>query len=307
MSSRSIILGLDALSAVSATPADILGVLPEPAPSTVGVVSRLRRPKRPTVITAPTTVIVSPRGGASIIFDSTGIMASPPVSVARVEVTGGQHSTLDKGSNLYFDASRVVVTPKSGAARSFDNVQTLTVYGGVLKTSVLGDVDPATVTGADADPLNAVPPPPNLKSPLDGVSDAQWSKFCRLMATQKVGDVSESNALGMFAMRPRRLADLGYIESTATVRTPKGRQVFVGDFKPPLTAKKFLANAMEQYRAFVRSVKDHWTRLKGGKIKKPDWMSDSGALAALHRGGPPALEKRMSDTAALVERVDGVF
>jgi hypothetical protein len=146
-----------------------------------------------------------------------------------------------------------------------------------------------------------------LPSELPGVSDEAWTKFVCLAATAGTGDVSASNALGMFELSPRRLADIGLVHKLA--RSKKGkRTVWVGEFVPPMTSDKFLRNTQMQYRAFCLSIRDYASNMVG----KPENMSLSGALAILHRAGPKGLiswenGSRFGDTQALYDKLSGVF
>lgn len=151
-----------------------------------------------------------------------------------------------------------------------------------------------------------------VKSCLDGVDDARWSQFVHVMATAKLNAVSPSNALGMFELTPRRLADLGLLEKLDRSRSPAGKTVWVAKFVPPLTAEGFLKSPDRQYSAFCKSMRDYAKRIASGEIEKPEDMSLSGALAILHRAGPSGLNNWMSGdrfpaTVALYTRTAGVF
>jgi hypothetical protein len=146
-----------------------------------------------------------------------------------------------------------------------------------------------------------------LKSELPGVEDAAWTRFVCIMATSNAAAVSPSNALGMFELMPRRLADLGVVNKLA--RSTKGsRTVWTAAFIAPLTSDKFLRNPQIQYRVFCVSMKDYADRLTGGKIAKPEGMSLSGALAICHRAGPEGLKgKLFPSTQAMYEKAQDVF
>lgn len=157
-----------------------------------------------------------------------------------------------------------------------------------------------------------------LQSEIEGVSDEAWTAFSYAMKVAGLSNVSASNAMGMFALKPRRLADLGLMTSVACRRSPMGRFVWVGEFKAPLTAKLFLSDAALQYKAFGDSMKDYVNRLRDGTIPKPtngpsEGMTLSGVLAILHRCGPHGLANwntnapRFSDTVELYNRANGIF
>lgn len=147
-----------------------------------------------------------------------------------------------------------------------------------------------------------------LRSELAGIEDDAWTDFVLAMKTQELGAVSASNELGMFGLRPRRLADLGLMRNLKGVRSPTERMIWIGEWVPPLSEAKFLADPRLQYRAFCESMK----RYAAGMGAIPDGLSLSGALAVLHRCGPGGLEtwsreERFPSTEALVEKTNGIF
>lgn len=151
-----------------------------------------------------------------------------------------------------------------------------------------------------------------VKSQLPGVSDECWTQFVRGMITADADSVSPSNALGMFELMPRRLADLQIVAKLARAKGPSGRTVWVAVFIPPLTSDKFLKSPEAQYKVFTKSTQDYAKRVNSGEIEKDDDMSLSGALAILHRCGPSGLKTwssglRFPATEATYDRVAGVF
>lgn len=156
-----------------------------------------------------------------------------------------------------------------------------------------------------------------LRSQIEGVTDSQWTDFVLALATATLGAVSASNAMGMFELKPRRLADVGLLKNVRCTESPTGRLVWVGDFVAPMTSKKFLSDADAQYKALGDSMRDYMVRMYEGDIdcdvgSLPEGMSLSGALAILHRCGPNGLRKwtddeRFSDTVALYDRCNGIF
>lgn len=156
-----------------------------------------------------------------------------------------------------------------------------------------------------------------LKSEIDGVSDEAWTEFARALKTAEPGAVSASNALGMFELRPRRLADLGIMRNVSMVRSPTKRMVWVGEFVKG-TQKQFLASPKAQYEAFAKSMGLYVDGLRDGSIARPDGgvpdgMTLSGVLGILHRCGPSGLknwndeDKRFDETIALFQRTNGIF
>ena len=154
---------------------------------------------------------------------------------------------------------------------------------------------------------------PPCKSPLHGVTDEAWTEFVHALRTQSLGGVSESNGLGEYELKPRRLEDLGVMAALTCTRAPNGRQVWEGEFVPPLTADRFLSDPAEQYKALSRSLVDYDRRMDAGEILRPAGVGRSGALAILHRAGPGGLRtwsnpaKRFPETQALYDGAEGIF
>jgi hypothetical protein len=151
-----------------------------------------------------------------------------------------------------------------------------------------------------------------LPSPLPGVSADAWTRFVLDMRAQAPGAVSPSNAIGMFAMMPLRLIDLGFAKNARRMRSPaSGRVVTAVEFISPMTEERFTGSPALQYATFVKSMTDY-----DRKLKTPDksgGMTRSGALAVLHRSGPKGLKswsdpkKRFPATEELYRRVNGIF
>ncbi len=174
---------------------------------------------------------------------------------------------------------------------------------GMLRTAVRGD---------DALPFI-------IASPIPSVSPEAWTRFViGVRNGVPVGAVSESNELGMFSLKPKRLGDLKLLANVRSVRSPNGRMVWTGDFVPPMSAKRFLSDPSAQYQAFCASMKNYLTKLQSGEIARPDGgkpsgITLSGVLAILHRCGPSGLKTwnnehdRFPDTIALYGRTNGIF
>lgn len=148
-----------------------------------------------------------------------------------------------------------------------------------------------------------------LQSPLAGVSASVWSAFVRALDTQAIGAVSASGGYGSFDLRPRRLAELGYMQDLRSTDR-NGRTIQVGAFVHPFTEAKLLVDPILQYRILVTSIKGYDAELTAGEVTKPAAVSRSGALAILHRGGRGALRtwpKLFSDTQALYDATKGLF
>lgn len=153
-----------------------------------------------------------------------------------------------------------------------------------------------------------------LSSPLPDVSDEAWTRFVHLCAQAPLRSVSASNALGMFEMFPRRLADLKLVENLRRTKAKSGRTVWTGRFVAPMTAEKFLTDAQIQYRVFCLSMLDYAKQITRGEISVSAncGLTMSGVLALLHRCGPRGVESwtkgnSFESTRQFVERAQGVF
>lgn len=153
-----------------------------------------------------------------------------------------------------------------------------------------------------------------LPSPLPDVSDEAWTRFVHLCAQAPLRSVSASNALGMFEMFPRRLADLKLVENLRRTKAKSGRTVWTGRFVAPMTAEAFLTHPRTQYRVFCLSMIDYAKQITNGSIvvSPTCGLTMSGVLALLHRCGPRGVESWMKGdtfetTRQFVERAQGVF
>jgi hypothetical protein len=147
-------------------------------------------------------------------------------------------------------------------------------------------------------------------SPLAGVSTAAWDRLVRACSVQGISEISRSGGYGFLDLRPRRLAELGLMESLRSERL-NGRQVWRGDFVPPHSEAEFLGSALVQLAAFRLSMRDYDARISSGELRLAEGSSKSGTLAILHRGGTGALaswpRRALSDTMALYRASDGLF
>lgn len=176
--------------------------------------------------------------------------------------------------------------------------------------------EPERALGAPAD-VAAPPPPRLLESPLTGVPDEAWTRFVQEMKVADLSAVSEGGELGMFALKPRRLADIGLMRNIAAARSRNGKLSWGGDFAPPLTRDAFLSSPADQYAAFIASAQKYVEALAAGELPLPedglpDEMTLSGALAVLHRCGPSGLRnwcgaERFPATERLYARTNGIF
>mgnify|MGYP001568307561 CR=1 FL=1 len=184
-------------------------------------------------------------------------------------------------------------------------------------TRVAGEIVEEEASALEPFELPA-PKPSTLRSEISGVSDEQWTEFAKAMRVQDAGAVSASNELGFFAMKPRRLADLGLMRELTRVQSPARRMVWVGEFVEPLTQEIFLRSPKLQYRAFADSMQRYAAGIGTGAVPRSalSALGDttlSGVLAVLHRSGPSGLKnwhdksKRFPNTVTLFEKVNGIF
>lgn len=153
-----------------------------------------------------------------------------------------------------------------------------------------------------------------LRSPfVSGVSNRAWTRFVHALSISdergpthgqpRLFSSASYAGLGCFAMRPRRLVEIGVLKSVVTI---KGKTVPSPEDKQRLLA--FLQNPIEQYRRMVVSLRRYDAALPSSL---PEGMTRSGALALHHRLGPKALEKwakhQEPSTTALFQRTNGLF
>lgn len=167
-------------------------------------------------------------------------------------------------------------------------------------------------------------PPFVLPSAIPGAADEAWTRFAIEARRERLKDgalvdrdpraVSNGNGFGMFAIPIRRLADRGLVGEPTQTRDPEtGRMVWVADFVPPLTARRFLADPGLQYRTFSESMRDYADAIENRETHASlDGMSISGKLAVLHRCGPSGLAtwargQRFERTVEFYERTNGIF
>lgn len=214
------------------------------------------------------------------------------------------------------------------AARRETSLDYLAAPAPSLATQVAAEIE-AAIGDSTGQPLALVPmgdivpviPPATsrmLESPFDDVPDEAWTDFVLAMKTQAPSASSASNELGMFAMKVRRLADLGLVTNLKNSRGPTGRMVWTCDWVSPMSENAFLASPKQQYKAFVVSTKRYYNGLLDGTIEmpddgRPDGMTLSGALAILHKCGPNGLktwsdeDDRFPSTRALYDGANGAF
>ncbi len=186
-----------------------------------------------------------------------------------------------------------------------------------LQLRAADEIEAALVQHEPAD--GAVAAPSILPSELAGVPCEAWTAWVLAMKVAEPTATADNGALGMWAMKPRRLADLGFMKNVRSEPQRKtGLLRWGGEWTPPLTQDAFLSNPSVQYKIFVASMKLYATGIADGSIACPDEIGDqgvtlSGALALLHKFGPHGLtrwtdvEDRKSQTIQLFEAANGLF
>ncbi len=180
-----------------------------------------------------------------------------------------------------------------------------------------GSFAPPPAPALAARDVPALPPARTLlRSELDDVADDEWTQWVTAMKVADPTTVADNGALGMFAMKPRRLEDLGLMTNVAPSTRKKGAMGWQGEWIAPMTQDAFLGNASIQYRVLAASTKLYADAIAAGDLVAPDCDEEitlSGALALLHRCGPRGLEqwadatKRLPATLELFQRTNGVF
>jgi hypothetical protein len=151
----------------------------------------------------------------------------------------------------------------------------------------------------------------HLLSPLEGVPDRAWEAYVRACSVAGVRERTSHGLFGSFAMRARRLGEIGVLECVR--RDDRG--VWVGDFVPPDTEEGFLASPARQIEVFSDSTRRYDVELSAGvasgAIARPAGASRSGCLAILHCGGIGAIQRfpggAFASTTRLFQATNNLF
>lgn len=166
--------------------------------------------------------------------------------------------------------------------------------------------------------------PKKFPSPFPRVSDDAWTKYVMGQRTGKLNTITAGFALGIWGLGMRVLQDLGLAKnvklqpmSVITTTGSETRQVFKGDFVPPLTQQRFLSDAPTQYEAFRRMTQAHAgyiSKKYANLIANAGDVSLSGLLALAKHAGLAGMDKWMSDpstrkesTSAQFKKFNGMF
>ena len=157
-------------------------------------------------------------------------------------------------------------------------------------TAVMGEVAREPIT----------PKQKQLLSPLVGVTREQWERFLKVMSDDKNGkSVSKSGYIGYFRFSMPRLNDIGLACNVRKVAVD-GKQVWQGDFIPPLTLDGFLESPTVQCKAFALATGDLATRIRSVYPEGVNGDIDgvraslSGLIAVAHKAGLKGLGSWMS-------------
>lgn len=155
-------------------------------------------------------------------------------------------------------------------------------------------------------------------SPLPGVPLIHWERFVTIMAVAPKRHVTPRHRFGAFGLDARRLSDVGFMEKPRKTTIGGEAGVWTGEWKKPLTTKKFLDSMPVQYLAFKRSVTKmipKVTGLVGAKIDGKE-CTLSGLLGVGHLAGEagveswvknPEMRNRFTATTQKFNQTNGIF
>jgi hypothetical protein len=98
-------------------------------------------------------------------------------------------------------------------------------------------------------------------------NDRQWKRFARKLATQGVGEISDSGRMGIFGIGARRLKDLGLMTDVKKVKL-EDKSVYMGTFVPPMSMERFLCSPKPQYNVFRKSMLDYHKAIVDSGLSK---------------------------------------
>lgn len=134
-----------------------------------------------------------------------------------------------------------------------------------------------------------------IKSPWNDISDAAWTRFCRVIANgHEPASISPKGFYGIFQLGVRRLCDLGVLRNPRS-STENGKRVWRGTWLVP--QDKFLSDPALQYKLFSKSmelfrniISEKYAQVIGLDIEgKPATLS--GLLALAHTAGSEGMYK----------------
>lgn len=107
------------------------------------------------------------------------------------------------------------------------------------------------------------------------------------MTTQEADTVSEQGRIGLFGVGARRLAELGYMSKVQKIPWGESKEIFMGEFFPPLTLEKFLCAPLVQVQVFEQDMKERCDAIHRGELSSfiSSEVTLSGILALTHSAG----------------------
>jgi len=160
--------------------------------------------------------------------------------------------------------------------------------------------------------------PPGKEGALRGVPLLSWERFITIVAVAPKKAVTPRGRMGYFGLDARRLADVGFMTRPRKTTVGGETGVWTGEWKKPLTAKKFLESAPAQYEAFRRSMRTMAPKVGAfvGTSIDGSRATLSGLLGVGHLAGEagveswvrdPDVRRRFKATTASFARTNGVF
>lgn len=141
-------------------------------------------------------------------------------------------------------------------------------------------------------------------SPINNLKPEFWTRFVNCVKGSNPKLITPGFALGLFGFGARRLVDVGLMTNPRQGEY-KGKSVWTGDWVPPLTINKFLADSALQYQAFFASMRDYAQRIAAtpsvraliGRTVDGKVITLSGILGVCHKAGFSGMQKWFADPA----------
>ena len=160
--------------------------------------------------------------------------------------------------------------------------------------------------------------PPEKQGPLPGVPIMAWTRFISIMAIAPKETVTPRGRMGAFGLDARRLSDVGFMDKPKKATVGGETGVWVGEWKAPLTTKKFLESTPAQYEAFKRSMRIMAPKVGAFIGRDIDGVPAtlSGLLGVGHLAGEagveswvasPEVRRKFKSTTANFNKTNGVF
>lgn len=166
-----------------------------------------------------------------------------------------------------------------------------------------------------------------ITSPWKDVSDAAWTRFCRVISEgKKPSSINPKGFYGMFDLGVRRLVDLGVMKQphSKVIPDPKtGAQIRIWRGVWVVPEEQFLADPKLQYDLFTKSMElyrnviaEKYKQVLGLQIKDGQPATLSGLLALAHTCGAegmykwlttPEMRERFTWVTDAYNRANGIF